>query len=320
MNNFRRRRSSLSGAGLLALMLLAAAAPAPAQNDRQVRYAVERAQVGVSGKIIEERGGDWGSVTFEQRSTLTWRISERLTGVRGEGRHTPPDGGPARDFTYEAVVDYRNGKIDRVSYDMAGGGRPGGGRGERPGGGRDERRVPRWLVGTFYGRSPSNQRRVTLTVTRDGAATAVYNNGARDHGTYDDGRIRFGGSDSWDVSRVEQGIRAASGGRSEILTNDSAGGGRDDDEDGGGGRVPRWMRGTFRGTTDSGESELVIRADGTATARSITKNVSFQGTYSGGLLRFDWGSFEVTRLRDGIRTTPVNDRNSHTDYRRTGDN
>jgi hypothetical protein len=320
MRNVWIRRAFASKAALLALLLFAAAAAtaARAQDDRQVRYAVERAQVGVSGKIIEERGGDWSSVTFDQRSTSTWRVSDRLTGVRGSGRHAPGGGAPERAFTYEAVVDHRNGKVDRVSYDMAGGGRPGGG---RPGGGWDDRRVPRWLVGTFYGRSPANGRRVALTVARDGEATAVYNNGSREQGTYDNGRIRFGGSDSWDVSRTDGGIRAASGRRSEVFTTNRSGGGGDydDDDNDNGGRVPRWMRGTFRGTTDSGESELTIRADGTATARSLTKNQSFSGTYSNGVLRFEWGSYEVTRTRDGIRTTDVKNRNGYTDYRRTSD-
>ncbi len=304
MDRFLNRRRFL---GLAAVLLLCAAAPARAQNDRQVRYAVERAQVGVSGKIIQERGGDWSSVTFDQRSTSTWQVSDRLTGVRGEGRHAPADG-PARTFTYEAVVDYRNGKIDRVSYQMSGG-RPGGG-------GWDERRVPRWLVGTFYGRSPSNGRRVTLTVTRNGEATAAYNNGNREQGTYNDGRIRFNtSSDSWDVSRVDEGIRAASGRRSEVFTTDSSNGGNDDNDDE---RVPRWMRGTFRGMTPDGEAELVIRADGTATIGAVGKTGRASGTYSDGRLRFDWGSYEVERMRYGLRTVNVRDRNNRTEYRRTG--
>ena len=306
MYNIRTSRTFASRAGLLALALLfAAAAPARAQNERQTRYAIERAQVGVSGKIIQERGGTWTDVTFDQTRTQTWRVSDRQTGVRGAGQFSP-GGANSRSFTYEAVVDHRNGKIERTSYDFVGGG----------GGGRDDRRVPRWLVGTFYGRSPSNQRRVTLTVTRDGDATAAYNNGSREQGTYENGRIRFGGSDIWDVSRAGNDIRAASGRRSEVFTNTPWRGGDDDDDDGG--RVPRWMRGTFRGTTDTGESELTIRADGSATARSLTKNQSFQGTYSNGVLRFDWGTYDVTRTRDGIRTTDLNNRNNHTDYRRTG--
>lgn len=311
MHNVRSRRSFAGVAGPLALLLLVAAAAPSSAQDRQTRYVIERAQVGVSGKIIQERGGTWESVTFDQARTQTWRVSDRQTGVRGAGRHAPGSGAD-RTFTYEAVVDHRNGKIESVNYDMAGG-RPGGGMG----GGRDDRRVPRWLVGTFHGRSPSSsRRRVALTVTRDGDATAVFDNGAREQGTYDDGRIRFNSSESWDVSRVDEGIRAASGRRSEVLTTDPSGSGYGDDDDDGG-RVPRWMRGTFRGTTDSGESELSIRADGTATARSLTKNQTFRGTYANGRLRFDWGTYEVERTRDGIRTVDVNNRGT-TDYRRTG--
>ncbi len=309
MYNVRGRRAFLSGAGLVALLLFVAAAPSSAQ-DRQTRYAVERAQGVVRVKIVEERGGDWGEVTFDQASTQTWRVTERLTGVRGSGTHAP-DGANPRPFTYEAVVNHRNGEIQRMSYEMAGG-RPGGG----GGGWRDERRVPRWLVGTFYGRSPSNGRRVTLTVTQEGEATAAFNNGSRERGRFDSGRIRFNSSDYWDVSRVAEGIRAASGSRSEVFTTDPSRG--DDDEDDGG-RVPRWARGTFRGTTDSGESELTIRADGMATARSLTRNQTYRGTYSNGRLRFDWGVYDVQRTREGIRTVEVNNRNNQTEYRRTGD-
>lgn len=305
MYNVWSLRRLLSGAGLLALLLFAAVVPSQAQNDKQTRYAIERAQIGVSGKILQERGGTWDDVTFDQTRTQTWRVSDRLTGVRGAGRHAP-QGSDARSFTYEATVNHRNGNIERVSYDWG----RGGGRG-----GRDERRVPRWLVGSWNGRSPSNQRRVSVTVGNDGQVSALYNNGSREEGTYDNGRIRFNNSAEWDVSRVDEGFRAVAGTRSEVFRGGSGGGGDDDDD---GGRVPRWMRGTFRGTTDSGASELIIRADGTATARSITKNVSFQGTYSNGILRFDWGTFEVERVRDGIRTIPTNNRNAHTDYRRTG--
>ncbi|HEX6185724.1 MAG TPA: hypothetical protein VFZ44_17680 [Pyrinomonadaceae bacterium] len=305
------RRTFVRDAGLLALLLFAAALPSSAQ-DRQTRYAIERAEIGARLKVVQERGGGMDSVTFDQTRTQTWRVSDRLTGVRGAGRHVPGNGTGARDFTYEAVVNHRSGEIQQVSYNVVGGGGIGGG----IGGGRDERRVPRWLVGSFDGRSPSNRRRVAVTVGRDGAVSAVYDNGARETGSYDNGRIRLGTSAAWDVSRVNEGFRAAWGRRSEVFNRTSAGDDYDDDADDGG-RVPRWARGTFRGTTDSGESELTIRADGTATARSITKNQSFQGTYSNGRLRFDWGTYEVERVRDGIRTVDVNNRNS-TEYRRTG--
>lgn len=304
MDNVWSRRTFLRGAGLVALLLVAVVPAARAQDDKQTRYAIERAQIGVSGKIIQERGGTWSDVTFDQARTQTWRVSDRLTGVRGEGRHAP-GGSNSRSFTYEATVNHRNGNIERVSYDW---GRGGGG------GGGGDRRVPRWLVGSWQGRSPSNQRRATVTVGSDGAVSALYSNGAREEGTYDNGRIRFNNSTDWDVSRVDEGFRAAVGSRSEVFRGGT--GGNDDDEDGG--RVPRWARGTFRGTTDSGESELVIRADGTATARSLTKNTSFQGSYANGVLRFDWGTFNVQRENDGIRTVQTNNRNNQTFYRRTG--
>ena len=309
MHNVWSRRSFVSGAGLLALLLFAAVASSSAQ-DRQTRYAIERAEIGARLKIVQERGGGMDSVTFDQTRTQTWRVSDRTTGVRGVGRHTPGGGTSARDFTYEAIVNHRNGEIQQVSYAIVGGGGMGGG-------GRDDRRVPRWLVGSFDGRSPSGgRRRVAVTVERDGAVSALYDNGTREQGYYDNGRIRFNNSSSdWDVSRVDEGFRAASGRRSEVFNRTGAGNYDDDDNDGG--RVPRWMRGTFRGTTDSGESELTIRADGNATARSLTKNQSFQGTYANGRLRFDWGTYEVERTRDGIRTVDVNNRNS-TEYRRTG--
>ena len=67
-----------------------------------------------SGKIIQERGGTWSDVTFDPARTQTWRISDKLTGVRGAGRHAP-DGSNARAFTYEATVNHRNGNIERVS-------------------------------------------------------------------------------------------------------------------------------------------------------------------------------------------------------------
>jgi hypothetical protein len=310
MDNVWSRRRFVSGAGLLALLLFATVAPSQAQQDKQTRYAIERAQIGVSGKIIEERGGTWSDVTFDQTRTQTWRVSDKLTGVRGAGTHAP-GGSNARSFTYEATVNHRNGNIEQVTYDLV---RGGGGGGV---GGRDDRRVPRWVVGSFNGRSPSNRRRVALTVGRDGAVSALYDNGSRDEGTYDNGRIRFNNSTEWDVSRVEEGLRAAVGTRSEVFSRTSGDDYNNTDDDNG--RVPRWALGTFRGTTDSGESELVIRADGTATARSLTKNQSFQGTYSNGVLRFDWGTFNVERVRDGIRTIQTNNRNNQTDYRRTGD-
>src|SRR5687768_5128037 len=113
MYNVWSRRNFLGGAGLLAMLLFMFAPTAQAQNDRQTRYAIERAQIGVSGKIIEERGGTWSDITFDAARTQTWRINDRQTGVRGAGTHAP-GGSNSRSFTYEATVNHRNGNIERV--------------------------------------------------------------------------------------------------------------------------------------------------------------------------------------------------------------
>src|SRR3954463_8234389 len=126
MYNVRSRQTFLRGAGLLVLLLLTAALPSQARQDKQTRYAIERAQIGVSGKIIQERGGTWDDVTFDQARTQTWRVSDKLTGVRGEGRHAL-GGSNARAFTYEATVNHRNGNIEQVTYDWVRGGGGGGG-------------------------------------------------------------------------------------------------------------------------------------------------------------------------------------------------
>ena len=80
--------------------------------------------------------------------------------------------------------------------------------------------------------------------------------------------------------------------------------------------VPRWMRGRFRGVTNSGDSELTINGDGSASIRSLRGNRTFYGRYSEGILSFDFGSFSIARDGDGIRTLSVNNPNEQTTYTR----
>ena len=81
------------------------------------------------------------------------------------------------------------------------------------------------------------------------------------------------------------------------------------------GDVPNWALGTFRGRTDSGQTELTIESNGVATARSLSTNAVFSGTYSNGILSFDWGSFRLERQGNNIATVDVNNGN-RTTYRR----
>ena len=80
--------------------------------------------------------------------------------------------------------------------------------------------------------------------------------------------------------------------------------------------VPNWAEGTFRGTTNNGESELTITADGVATIRALNTNQLYNGTYANGVLTFAWGSFSLVREGNGFRTVEVNNPQNRTSYRR----
>ena len=297
--------------GLLALVaLVAAAAPARAQFGREQR-AVQRVQESVRQRILSERGGSDEYVVFNndaQRSASSGDITVRGTGVYyRDGR-----GGRERrdEFTYSGVYNARSNNVERTEYRMA----------ERAGNDRD---VPAWLVGTFRGRTPSNNSarrgRALVTVEQDGRATVVYGDGQRETGRYRDRQLRLGG-EVWNVSRNGDGFRAQddSSRRAEDFVRVAAGDGGGGYESGDG-STPRWAVGVFRGTTDTGESELTIYADGTATITSLVNYTMHTGRYADGVLTFDWGSFNVTREGDGLRTVQVNSRRNQTSYRRVSD-
>jgi hypothetical protein len=298
---------------LLSILLLFAFAYASApathaqftQGQRRFDRAIERVQDAVRDRIRNERGGRNETVTFNndaQRVPMT----NNQTGVRGTGVYQRGGGGRDRreEFTYEGVYNSRAERVDRAEYRFV-----------ENSEGRD---VPRWLVGTFRGLNPSarRQQRMLVTVEDNGRVSVVYGDGRREQGTYSERQLRVGSASVWNVSRNDNGFRAQDDNsrRSEDFVRVEAGGNNNDDDNDG--RVPRWVVGTFRGTTDSGESELTINRDGSATATSLTNRTSFPGRYDNGVLTFRWGSFNVTRDGDGIRTVQVNDRRKQTSYRR----
>ena len=283
-----------------------ASAPSLAQDSS----VIQRAQEAVRERILREQGYG-GSVNFPARlRTETYPVGNNQTGVRGEGVFRRDNAGGAQRFTYDAVVNTRNGRVQRVTYNFTG---------DAGGGGYDDGndRVPRWLIGTFRGYNPAGRQGVTVAVTVDSAGnvTITHPNGSRETGRYENGQFLFSARPSWEVTRSgRDGFRASTRRRAEEFVRDSGGGYTDDGRDDG--RVPRWAQGTFRGMTDSGESELTIRADGSASARSLRTGETFYGNYDGRTLRFDWGEYDVQRERDGIRTVNRTNRNDQTVYRR----
>ncbi|MGH9968934.1 MAG: hypothetical protein ACREBG_14195 [Pyrinomonadaceae bacterium] len=269
----------------------------------QDRYAIERARTAVREQILREQGVSTAAVSFPTNMRAdTYFISNAQTGVRGQGIYTRDNYSGPRTFSYEAVVNIRNGRVDRISYQLETDSQTG--------------NVPSWLVGAFRGRHPVSRERMTVTIYPSGQTAAVYENGGQDSGTVYGSTIRFGAV-TWDVTQADNGFRARGNGRTERFDRVSDGG------SGGGGSndpcaVPRWMVGRFRGMTNSGESELVINSNGSATARSLTTNRAFSGRYSEGFLTFDFGSYGIARERDGIRTLAVNNPSEQTAYARVG--
>jgi len=77
------------------------------------------------------------------------------------------------------------------------------------------------------------------------------------------------------------------------------------------------MTGTFRGYTNTGETELTISANGQATARSLSYNALYSGRCANDVLYFDWGSFNIVRDgRNNIATVEIGNERNRTSYRR----
>lgn len=305
----RARGAHFRLAGLVfALAMACASATAQVEVRRPDRpeRAVARVQQSVRQRILSERGGRDEYVVFNDDAQRS-NTSGNQIGVRGTGfYYRDGRGGRERreEFTYSGVYNTRSNNVERTDYRL-----------DDRGGGAGDRDVPRWLVGTFRGRNPSSrQRRTLVTVEADGRVLAVHGDGTRERGTYVNRQMRVG-TWVWHVTRNGDGFRAQDDAtrRAEDFVRVEAGRG---DDNGGDGRVPRWAVGTFRGRTDSGESELTIHRDGTATVTSLQNHTMFTGRYADGVLTFDWGSFNVTRDGDGLRTVEVNNRRNQTSYRR----
>ena len=291
------------------LCLFSATFSATAQENPQ--YAVERAQNAVRDRIINDRGNNV-DVTFpEWQRAQTYYVSNTLTGVRGEGMYAWRNNYRRTErFTYDVVVNVRNGRIDRLNYSAGSGGT------DWPNN-DGSNNVPNWAVGTFTGRSPSNNRRQgTLVIGRSGNVSLTYNRGRPDYGDYSNGQISFRENFVWTVDRNGRDIRVRDlrTNRSERFRRSSDWDGDDDNNDSN--RVPEWMIGTFRGTTDDGEAELSIDLNGTAYARSLRNNTTSSGRYANGVLTFDFGTYEIRRERNGIRTINQSNRQNQTYYQR----
>ena len=142
-------------------------------------------------EVVRSAGAAMDSVTFDSGRTQTWRVSDRATGVRGAGRHTPGNGTGARDFTYEAIVTTAAGRYSRSPYAIV---RTAGWRRRT---GRQRRRarpaLARRLVRRPQSLEPASRRRDSRARRR---GSAIYEHGARETGMSTNRRIRLSTSSS----------------------------------------------------------------------------------------------------------------------------
>lgn len=292
---------------LTVVLVLATAGPSVAFSQSQDQYAIQRAQMAVRDKILRERGSNLEVSFPEWAQTQTNYISNSQISVRGQGMYAPRDNYTrAERFSFEAVVNISNGRVERVEYGSV---IESGSTVERDRNYRDrdnrENRAPQWLIGTYQGKDPVSRNKMTIWINRRGEVSASYNDGVTQFGEYLNGQIILGQTVSLEVTQSGKDIRLKDyrTGRSEKFKRTS-------DAAGNRGPVPDWAVGTFRANTNSGESELSIGPDGAATIRSFRTNRVFAGRYENGILTFEFGSFNLTRDGDTIRVT------SQTSYRR----
>jgi hypothetical protein len=71
--------------------------------------------------------------------------------------------------------------------------------------------------------------------------------------------------------------------------------------------VPEWLVGDYRGWNEAYESDVALSIHPNASVLLVADGRERKGVYSDGQVRFRNGAYVVTRVRDGIRCTSVDD-------------
>src|SRR5262245_22386549 len=134
----KKSRSYITFFITLLIIVLATLSPSSTDAQRNSNYTIEKAQQALRDKLLREVGGRDPLVIFND-DVDRFVVSRSQSGVRGSGVFIRNFEGRKRNFSYEAVVNVRNGNVDRARYDWQGdwylGGR--GGRGNGRDGDRD---------------------------------------------------------------------------------------------------------------------------------------------------------------------------------------
>jgi len=181
--------------------------------------------------------------------------------------------------------------------------------------------VPSWAIGVFRG--VTNNGEAELTIAPNGIATMrSLNSNELFNGRYANSVLTFDWG-SFNLVSEGNGISTVDVRNRRNRTSYRRISGYQGNNDSGysgyptqGSNVPSWAVGTFRGMTNTGESEMRIDATGAVTMRSLNSNELFNGRYENDVLTFDWGSFRLFQENGGIRTEEVGNRGNRTSYRR----
>lgn len=186
------------------------------------------------------------------------------------------------------------------------------------GGGSGGGGVPNWAIGTFYGTDPSTGSAVTLTIARSGSVSVSVNNGMPSYANLN-GTTLVNGPYVSRISRINNGIRTTDvNDRSNFIdyrrTPGGGGGGVEPYPGQGQGDVPNWALGTFYGRNPQtgGSIRLDINSNGSV-------SISFDGaapvyaSINGTTMTNGQYVSRLSRIRNGIRTTDVNN-GSYIDY------
>ena len=254
--------------------------------------------------VFEDRNFRGDAATYENNvSNLPSRFNNRISSFRvGNGERWQVC--DQANYRGQCVTvsgeesDLRQNNWDNRISSMR---RLGGGGGGWPGGGGgwngNPNRPPTWMVGTFYSSYP----RITLTIQRDGTATAVLN-GESFTGGYQNGRLYI--NNNWStVTRLGNGIRTYN--QNTGSTTDysrswggDGGGGGGGDWDGPSSAPPSWAIGTFY--ADNSDASMRITRDGRITINY--QGQAFNGRYYAGQIYANGNVSSVMQTSSGFQT------------------
>jgi hypothetical protein len=103
----------------LPIIVLAALNPYSTSAQRNSNYTIEKAQQTLRERLLREVGGRDPLVIFNE-DTERFIVSRSQSGVRGSGVFNRNFEGRKRNFRYEAIVNIRNGVVERAQYEWLG--------------------------------------------------------------------------------------------------------------------------------------------------------------------------------------------------------